>query len=54
MEAEVARQHKLAPESLLMNASHTHSGPELRPSKLELYDLGSARIQQAQRYTKRG
>jgi len=50
MEAETGRRYKLPPESLLMNASHTHSGPELRASKLELYDLGAARTQQAQRY----
>jgi len=53
MEAETGRRYKLPPEGLLMNASHTHSGPELRPAKLELYGLGEDRIQQAQRYNRR-
>ncbi len=52
MEVETAGRYKLPPESLLLNASHTHSGPELRPAKLELYGLGPDRIQQAERYNK--
>ena len=33
LEKEVGRQYKLPPEALLINASHTHCGPELRGNK---------------------
>ena len=46
----VRDQYDLPPEALLLNASHTHCGPELRASKASLYGLDSQRIQQASRY----
>ena len=48
--AEVAKPCKLPPEGLLLNASHTHCGPELRPSKAALYDLAPERVKQAEQY----
>jgi hypothetical protein len=43
IEAKVAAQHQLPPESILLNASHTHSGPE--------YRIRTGREQEAQEYT---
>ncbi len=48
--AEVAKRCKLPPEGLLLNASHTHCGPELRASKAALYDLAPERVEQAEQY----
>ena len=43
-------QHGLPPKSLLLNASHTHCGPELRASKASLYGLDPERVKQSQAY----
>jgi len=37
LERQVYRHHKLPPESLLLNASHTHCGPVIRESKYSIY-----------------
>lgn len=37
MEKEVARRCQLPPQGLLLNASHTHSGPEMRVKRAELF-----------------
>ncbi|HUT95849.1 MAG TPA: neutral/alkaline non-lysosomal ceramidase N-terminal domain-containing protein [Thermoguttaceae bacterium] len=50
LETEVAKRCKLPPEGLLLNASHTHCGPELRASKAALYDLEPDRVEQAEQY----
>jgi predicted amidohydrolase len=49
LEKEVQSKYGLEPASLLINASHTHCGPELRASKASLYGLDQERIQQSQR-----
>lgn len=43
-------KYQLPGDSLLLNASHTHCGPELRASKASLYGLDESRVQQAQAY----
>jgi len=48
--AEAGKRCDLPPEGLLLNASHTHCGPELRASKAALYDLDPGRVEQAERY----
>jgi neutral ceramidase len=53
LEAEAAKRFELPPEGLLLNASHTHCGPELRMSKAALYDLPPERVQQARHYCER-
>jgi hypothetical protein len=50
LEAEVGQRMGLPPEGLLINASHTHCGPELRMSKAALYDLEPKRVEQAKQY----
>ena len=36
MEEQVSQRYKLPPEALLVDASHTHCGPEIRPNKVYL------------------
>ncbi len=36
LEKQVGERYQLPPEGLLMNASHTHCGPEVRPNKVYL------------------
>ena len=50
LEAEVNEKYKIAPASLLLNASHTHCGPELRVSKASVYGLEPDRVRQSQAY----
>ena len=39
LEGQLQAKHQLPPQSLLLNASHTHCGPELRPEKFVDSDL---------------
>lgn len=50
--AAVADRYQLPPAGLLLNASHTHCGPELRASKAAAYELGTDRIRQAEEYVR--
>jgi hypothetical protein len=45
-------RYKLPPESILLNASHTHCGPELRVFKIRHYGAGAGREAQAIEYTR--
>ncbi|HET6425678.1 MAG TPA: neutral/alkaline non-lysosomal ceramidase N-terminal domain-containing protein [Planctomycetaceae bacterium] len=51
LEKQIADQFQWKPESLFINASHTHCGPELRVSRLEESGIESDRTAQAQAYT---
>ncbi|MCA9072338.1 MAG: neutral/alkaline non-lysosomal ceramidase N-terminal domain-containing protein, partial [Planctomycetaceae bacterium] len=46
------KQYNLPPESILLNASHTHCGPELRVFKIRHYGVDAAREAQAITYAK--
>lgn len=50
VEAEATARFKLPAESLLLNASHTHCGPEFRTSKKKVLDLDDKRHQQGLAY----
>jgi hypothetical protein len=50
LEGEAGRRFALPPEGLLLNASHTHCGPELRMSKASLYDIPPERVEQTGAY----
>ncbi|MHC4171460.1 MAG: neutral/alkaline non-lysosomal ceramidase N-terminal domain-containing protein [Planctomycetota bacterium] len=55
LERQVYRHHKLPPEDLLLNASHTHCGPVIRETKYSIYGdsfygLSPEQIQQSQHY----
>ncbi len=52
MEKEVGERYQLRPESLLLNASHTHSGPELRAWRAtQLWDLPPEQIELSKQYS---
>jgi neutral ceramidase len=48
---QVQKQYGIAPERLAINASHTHSGPELRTSHLQGTDDPARREAEAHSYT---
>jgi hypothetical protein len=50
LSAEAEKQYKLPPDALLLNASHTHCGPELRAHKYSLLELDEGRLQQGVSY----
>lgn len=47
----LAREHQLPPAGLLINASHTHSGPQLRGAPPLAQDLANPKIRDAWAYT---
>ena len=49
--ARAEKDFKLPPAALLMNASHTHSGPSLRGSPMTEKDFANPRIRDAYEYT---
>lgn len=51
VETAVRDQFDLPPESLLLNASHTHCGPELRATKTAILQLEPERTRQTERYS---
>jgi len=53
LEAEVGRRYQLPPEGVLINASHTHCGPELRAEKYVLYDLPAELAKKCEVYVAR-
>ncbi len=51
LEKEVNRRYKLPPQGLLLSASHTHYGPELRAQRVSFWwGLSSEEIRQANKY----
>jgi len=52
LELRVAEQFNLKPSQLLLNASHTHCGPELRPEKSTIYELDTQLVEQCRNYLK--
>ncbi len=50
LEQVVHEKHKLPPEGLMMNCSHTHCGPEVRTTPSSLHGIEPERARQAQEY----
>lgn len=50
LQQAVAQQFQLPAAGLLLNASHTHCGPEFRTSKTALAGLDAARVEQGHQY----
>jgi neutral ceramidase len=48
--ARIQKEHGIPPERLLINASHTHSGPELRELRTATTDNASLRAREANEY----
>lgn len=47
----LAKEHGIEPAALLINASHTHSGPELRATRTDTTDEPNRRADEATAYT---
>ncbi len=52
LEKECSQQYRLPPEGLLLNASHTHCGPEVNELMAVVWGVPAERIQQSQEYVK--
>jgi len=52
LEQRIEAEHNLAPHALLLNASHTHCGPELRTGKADVYRLEPEYVAQIREYVK--
>jgi hypothetical protein len=50
---DILQRHNVPPESLLMNASHTHCGPELRGDRLVRFGIDSKYAAMSQQYVRR-
>ncbi len=50
LQDECQQKFSLAPHSLLLNASHTHCGPELRASKVSLYGAAAEQVTHTENY----
>lgn len=50
LQDECQKKYSLSPESLLLNASHTHCGPELRSSKVSLYGAAAEQVSHTENY----
>ncbi len=51
--ATVEERFQLPAESLVLNASHTHCGPELRVAKSSVYGLAADRVAQSRAYAEK-
>lgn len=52
LEGRVEAEYDLPPQSLLLNASHTHCGPELRTGKADVYRLEPEYVARIREYVK--
>lgn len=50
LSSRLREKYGIPPQRLLMNASHTHSGPEIRASKAKHYEVDEARLETCVRY----
>lgn len=50
LQEECRKQYAMAPESLLLNASHTHCGPELRSGKVSLHGAAAEQVANTENY----
>ena len=53
LKARLAKEHKLQPEQIMLNASHTHTGPVLRGGLYDIYPLNAAHIKRIEEYSAR-
>ena len=52
LESEIGKKYELPPAGLLLNASHTHSGPVVRSGGSVLYDLNPEQTQRVESYVR--
>ena len=53
LKVRLAKEHKLQPEQIMLNASHTHTGPVLRGGLYDIYPLNAAHIKRIEEYSAR-
>ena len=53
LKPRLAKEHKLAPAQIMLNASHTHTGPVLRGGLYDIYPLNAAHIKRIEEYSAR-
>jgi neutral ceramidase len=53
LKTRLAKEHKLQPEQIMLNASHTHTGPVLRGGLYDIYPLNAAHIKRIEEYSAR-
>ncbi|MDC0219557.1 neutral/alkaline non-lysosomal ceramidase N-terminal domain-containing protein [Verrucomicrobia bacterium] len=53
LKARLAKEHKLSPAQIMLNASHTHTGPVLRGGLYDIYPLNAAHIKRIEEYSAR-
>jgi neutral ceramidase len=53
LKARLAKEHKLAPAQIMINASHTHTGPVLRGGLYDIYPLNAERIKRIEEFSAR-
>ncbi|MBC8324467.1 MAG: neutral/alkaline non-lysosomal ceramidase N-terminal domain-containing protein [Verrucomicrobia subdivision 3 bacterium] len=53
LKARLAKEHKLAPAQIMLNASHTHTGPVLRGGLYDIYPLNTERIKRIEEFSAR-
>ncbi len=53
LKVRLAKAHKLTPAQIMINASHTHTGPVLRGGLYDIYPLNEARIKRIEKYSAR-
>jgi neutral ceramidase len=53
LKARLAKEHKLQPDQIMLNASHTHTGPVLRGGLYDIYPLNAAHIKRIEEYSAR-
>jgi neutral ceramidase len=53
LKARLAKEHNLQPAQIMLNASHTHTGPVLRGGLYDIYPLNAAHIKRIDEYSAR-
>ena len=53
LKARLAKEHKLTPAQIMLNASHTHTGPVLRGGLYDIYPLNAAHIKRIEEFSAR-
>ena len=53
LKVRLAKEYKLQPAQIMLNASHTHTGPVLRGGLYDIYPLNAAHIKRIEEYSVR-
>ncbi len=53
LKSRLAKEYKLQPDQIMLNASHTHTGPVLRGGLYDIYPLNAERIKRIEEFSAR-